>query len=103
MDQLPTGTLVLRKKNDKKSDVVNSCRELIEQDDDTASRVIYMNKVFTKDIYEVARAALKHDKETFIFGPSRKQADLQAHESLLESHLMPQSSGTIPRNVKEFQ
>jgi hypothetical protein len=100
MDQLPTGTLVLRKKNSRKSDVDNACRDLTEQDDDTASRVVYMNKVFSKDIYEVARAALKHDKETFIVGPTRKQADLKAHESLLESHLMPQSSGTIPRNVK---
>jgi hypothetical protein len=89
MDQLPTGTLVLRKKNSRKSDVANACQDLTEQDDDSASRVVYMNKVFTKDIYEVARAALKHDKETFIVGPSRKNTDLQAHESLLESHLKP--------------
>ena len=64
-------------------------RDLSGQDGDTASRVVYMNKVFTKDIYDVARAALKHDKETFILGPSRKNTDFQAHESLIESHLMP--------------
>jgi len=64
-------------------------RDLSGQDGDTASRVVYMNKVFTKDIYDVARAALKHDKETFILGPSRKNTDLQVQESLIESHLMP--------------
>ena len=60
-----------------------------------------MNKVFAKDIYDVARAALKHDKETFIVGPSRNFTDFQVHESQMESHLRPQSSGAIPRNVTE--
>ena len=64
-------------------------RDLSGQDGDTANRVVYMNKVFTKDIYDVARAASKHDKETFILGPSRKNTDLQVQESLIESHLMP--------------
>ena len=86
---MPTGTLVLRKKNSRNADVSSASRDLSGQDEDTASRVVYMNKVFTKDIYDVARAALKHDKETFILGPLRKNTDLQVHESIIESHLMP--------------
>ena len=49
------------KKNSINADVSSACRDLPGQDDETASRVVYMNKVFTKDIYDVARAALKHD------------------------------------------
>ena len=99
MYQLPAGTLVLRKKNDRKAKVSTISRDLPENDDD-ASRVVFMNKVFKKDIYEVARAALKHDKETFILGPSKKHSDFLDHESLLESHLMPMTSGTISHHIK---
>jgi hypothetical protein len=62
-----------------------------------------MSKVFTKDIYEVARAALKQDKETFIVRPSRKNTDFQAHESLFETHLIPESPITNPNNAKQYQ
>jgi hypothetical protein len=86
---LPSGTLVLRKKSSINSDVSSVCRDLSGQDDERTGRVVYMSKVFTKDIYDVARAALKQDKETFIVRASRKNSDFQAHESLFESHLIP--------------